>query len=115
MGSLFGSARSKILETFSPVEKAAVKIDRGLKDSSQASLRKALRAMDILEDKVARRLKRQNIIMQSQIDKAAHNIFPLQDLQERKINVLEYLIKFGQDFLSCVIARLMILQKRKRK
>ncbi|GAH13415.1 unnamed protein product, partial [marine sediment metagenome] len=44
----------------------------------------------------------QNIIMQSQIDKAAHNIFPLQDLQERKLNVLEYLIKFGQDFLRVV-------------
>ena len=102
MDSLFGSARSKILETFSPVEEAAVKIDRGLRDSSQASLRKALRAMDILEDKVARRLKRQNIIMQSQINKAAHNIFPLQDLQERKLNVLEYLIKFGQDFLRVV-------------
>jgi len=90
------------LETFSPIEEAAVKIDRGLRDSSQASLRKALRAMDILEDKVARKSKRQNIIMQSQINKAAHNIFPLKDLQERKLNVLEYLIKFGQDFLRVV-------------
>jgi len=90
------------LETFSPIEEAAVKIDRGLRDSSQASLRKALRAMDILEDKVVRNQKRQNIVVENQISKAAHNIFPLKDLQERKLNVLEYLIKFGQDFLRVV-------------
>jgi bacillithiol biosynthesis cysteine-adding enzyme BshC len=102
MDSLFEFARSKILETFSPIEETAIKIDRGLRNSSQASLSKALRAMDILEDKVARKLKKQNIIMQRQIDKAAHNIFPLQGLQERKLNVLEYLIKFGPDFLKIV-------------
>jgi len=100
--SLFGSTRSKLLEIFSPVQEAAIEIDRGLRDSSQGSLRKALRAVDALEDKVAARLKKQNTIMQSQIDKAAHNIFPLKDLQERKLNVLEYLIKFGQDFLKVV-------------
>jgi bacillithiol biosynthesis cysteine-adding enzyme BshC len=100
--SLFGSARSKILEIFSPIEEAAIKIDQDLRDSSQASLSKALGAMDTLKDKVARKLKKQNTIMQSQIDKAAHNIFPLQDLQERKLNVLEYLIKFGPDFLKIV-------------
>ncbi|TET08311.1 bacillithiol biosynthesis BshC, partial [Candidatus Aerophobetes bacterium] len=76
--------------------------DRGLRDSSQASLRKALRAVDTLEDKAAARLKKQNTLMQTQIDKAARNIFPLKDLQERKLNVLEYLIKFGQDFLKVI-------------
>jgi len=100
--SLFESTRSKLLEIFSPIEEAAVKIDRGLRDSSQASLRKALRAVDTLEDKAAARLKKQNTLMQAQIDKAAHNIFPMKELQERKLNVLEYLIKFGQDFLKVI-------------
>ena len=100
--SLFNSGRREISEIFSGIEKVTTEIDATLKDTFQASLRRVSREMSLLEDKVVRNQKRQNIVVENQINKAAHNIFPLKDLQERKLNVLEYLIKFGQDFLRVV-------------
>ncbi len=100
--SLFNSGRNGISKIFSEIEKVITEIDATLKDASQASLRRMLREITLLEDKVVRNRKRQNIIVENQIKKAAHNIFPRGELQERKLNVLEYLMKFGQDFLKIV-------------
>jgi len=99
---LFDSARRKISKIFSGMEEVAVKIDSTLKDASEASLRRILKEISSLEEKVARSRKRQKVIVKNQINKAAHNIFPQGELQERKLNVLEYLIKFGPYFLKVV-------------
>ncbi|NQS88906.1 bacillithiol biosynthesis cysteine-adding enzyme BshC [Patescibacteria group bacterium] len=100
--SLFNSGRKEILKIFSEIEKVTTEIDFSLKNASQSSLRRVLREISCLEDKVVRNRKRQNIVVENQINKVAYNIFPEGKLQERKINVLEYLIKFGQDFLKIV-------------
>ena len=99
---VFDSGRERLQEIFRDLEETALEINGSLKDSCQASRGRVLREMETLEDKLTRSLKRQNIIVERQVYKAANNVFPENELQERKINLLEYLIKFGPDFLDSV-------------
>ncbi len=99
---LFNSSRKRFQDTFGDIEETALEINGSLVDSCRASLGRVLKEMGALEDKLTRSLKRQNLIVEKQVYKAANNIFPENELQERKINLLEYLIKFGPDFLGGV-------------
>ncbi|MFQ5836195.1 MAG: bacillithiol biosynthesis cysteine-adding enzyme BshC, partial [bacterium] len=99
---VFNSGRKRLQEIFRDIEETALKINGSLGDSCQVSLGRVLKEMGALEDKLTRSLKRQNIIVERQVYKAANNVFPENELQERKINLLEYLIKFGPNFLSDV-------------
>ncbi|MFQ6066761.1 MAG: bacillithiol biosynthesis cysteine-adding enzyme BshC, partial [bacterium] len=99
---VFNSSRKRLQEIFRDIEKTALKINGSLGDSCQASWGRVLEEMGALEDKLTRSLKKQNIIVERQVYKAANNLFPENELQERKINLLEYLIKFGPDFLGLV-------------
>ena len=99
---VFNSSRKRLQEIFEDIEETTLKINGSLGDSCQTSLGRVLKEMEALEDKLTRSLKKQNIIVERQVYKAASNIFPENELQERKINLLEYLIKFGPDFLDLV-------------
>ena len=59
-------------------------------------------AIEVLENKFASKFKKHDLIVKQQIIKANNNLFPNSQLQERQINVLEYLIKFGKKFLTGV-------------
>jgi uncharacterized protein YllA (UPF0747 family) len=52
-------------------------------------------------------LKEQNVVVKQQITKAHKNILPNNQLQERQINVLEYLIKYGEEFLRIIYENLL--------
>lgn len=97
---VFNSSRKKLQDIFQDIEETALRINGSLVDSCQASQGRVLKEIGVLENKLTRSLKKQNVIVERQIQKAANNIFPENDLQERKINLLEYLIKFGHNFLG---------------
>ena len=99
---LFSSARDDISKALLSLGQAASQVDKTLEDSFEVSQKKIFREIDSLEKRVVRSLEKQNSLMKSQIYNAAENLFPLGDLQERKINPLEYLIKFGYDFLKVI-------------
>lgn len=99
---LFSSARGDISKALLSLGQAASQVDKTLEDSFEASQKKIFREIDSLGKRVVRSLEKQNPLMKSQIYNAAENLFPLGDLQERKINPLEYLIKFGYDFLKVI-------------
>ena len=99
---LFSSARGDISKALLALRQAASQVDKTLGDPFEASQKKIFREIDSLEKRAVRSLEKQNSLMRSQIHKAAENLFPLGDLQERKINPLEYLIKFGYGFLEVI-------------
>jgi len=53
-----------------------------------------------MENKILSKLKKRDRVVRQQIFKAYNNLFPNGGLQERHINVLEYLVKFGDNFLK---------------
>jgi len=100
--NVFNSFKSEVLRSMGEVTRQAETIDETLIGSCSLARGKLLKTIEVLEDKVTSRLKQHNLIARQQITKAHNNVFPYGDLQERQINVLEYLIKFGKEFLRIV-------------
>ncbi len=99
---IFNSFRSGILRDMDEVTRKAESIDETLAGPCFLARGRILKTIEVLEDKITSRLKEHDLVAKQQITKAYHNLFPYGDLQERQINVLEYLVKFGKEFLRIV-------------
>jgi len=100
--NVFDSFKSEILRAMTEVTRQAESIDETLIGPCSLARGRILRTIGVLEDKILSKLKEQDLITKQQITKAYNNLFPYGDLQERQINVFDYLIKFGKGFLRIV-------------
>jgi bacillithiol biosynthesis cysteine-adding enzyme BshC len=98
----FNSFKIEVSRNISEVIRQAETIDGTLIEPCSLAKGKILKTIDVLEDKIASRLRKQNQVGRRQITKAHNHLFPNNRLQEREINVLEYLVKFGERFLTTV-------------
>ncbi len=99
---IFDSFRNEVSRGVGEVTRQAESIDETLIRSCFLARGRIFKTIDALEDKIAAKLKNQDSVMRQQVAKAHNNLFPYGDLQERKINVLEYLMKFGKGFLTVI-------------
>jgi len=99
---VFTSFKDETLRGMAEVTRMAESIDETLIGPCSLARGRILKTIEVLEDKITSRLKQHDLITRQQVIKAYNNIFPYGDLQERNINVTEYLIKFGKEFLKIV-------------
>jgi len=100
--NVFDSFKSEILRAMTEVTRQAESIDETLIGPCSLARGRILKTVGVLEDKILSKLKERDLITKQQITKAYNNLFPYGDLQERQINVFDYLIKFGKGFLRIV-------------
>lgn len=99
---VLNSFKSEVLRGMVEVTRQAESIDETLIGPCSLARSRILKTIEILENKITSKLKEHDLVARQQITKAYNNLFPYGDLQERQINVLEYLIKFGKEFLRIV-------------
>ena len=99
---VFDSFKNDVSKGIAEVTRHAESIDKTLVGSCSLARGKILKTIEVLEGKIASRLKEHDQVTKQQVIKAYSNLFPHGAPQERHINVLEYLIKFGEDFLRIV-------------
>jgi bacillithiol biosynthesis cysteine-adding enzyme BshC len=99
---VFDSLRNEIQRSMAEMIRKVESIDKTLLRPSSLAKNRILKTIEILEDKITTKLKEQDMVTRQQIIKAHNNLFPYGDLQERRINILEYMIKFGMEFLDIV-------------
>jgi len=99
---VFDSFKSKVLGGMAEVTRQAESIDETLVGPCSFARGRILKTIGVLEDKILSKLKEQDLITKQQITKTYNNLFPYGDLQERQINIFDYLIKFGKGFLRIV-------------
>lgn len=102
IGDTINSFRDEVLTGMTEVAQRAESIDKTLIGPCSLARVRILKTIESLEDKITSKLKEQNVVARQQITKAHNNVFPYGNLQERQINLLEYLIKFGEEFLRIV-------------
>jgi bacillithiol biosynthesis cysteine-adding enzyme BshC len=100
--AIFSTLRSEVLKNVDDLTNQAMSIDEELADPCFLARGRILKTIDILENKITTKLKKNDFIARQQITKAYNNLFPLGNLQERQINILEYLMKYGKLFLKTV-------------
>jgi uncharacterized protein YllA (UPF0747 family) len=65
-------------------------------------------ALNTLKEKTIAAQKRQHEISLRQLDRVSINLFPHSNLQEREINLIYYLNKYGLEFLRWLRGELVI-------
>ncbi|MBU7046277.1 MAG: bacillithiol biosynthesis cysteine-adding enzyme BshC [Theionarchaea archaeon] len=91
----FDERKGKILRLVLELENYMVSIDGNLKRTGAAIETRIQGNLKNLEERTAAALKNQNHIMEEQIMKASQNVFPNNSLQERVLNVFQYLIRYN--------------------
>lgn len=81
-------------------------LDPTLKNSVEAEKHRIRKALKVVEEKALRFLKKQSETEVQQIHKLYEKIFPFGSLQERSENILPFLFKFGEEFITELIDEL---------
>lgn len=96
MQEFFDEKKERILKTVEELEEYAASVDINLKKTGAAVKTHIANDLKALEEKTVISLKNQNRIVGEQIVKASVNVFPNRVLQERVLNVFQYIIRYRQ-------------------
>ncbi|MGD8726555.1 MAG: bacillithiol biosynthesis BshC, partial [Gemmatimonadales bacterium] len=99
-------AMTRLRETvdaeYQRLQEIAETIDPTLRRPVQAAMQAALSGISDVEKRLITHLKKRNDIVVQQLAKARHSVFPLGKPQERVLNIVGYLIRYGPNFLDVV-------------
>jgi bacillithiol biosynthesis cysteine-adding enzyme BshC len=96
---LFSNTSGTISESLTSLKSGLETIDPTLVPALENTLSRMQSALNTLKEKTFAAQKRQHDITLRQLDKISLNIFPHSKLQEREINLIYYLNKYGLEFL----------------
>jgi bacillithiol biosynthesis cysteine-adding enzyme BshC len=91
----FDAQKKEVFHIMEGIQDYITRVDKSLEKAGAAMTHHILQDLDSLEDKTASALKKQNEIVLKQIMKASSNIFPNNALQERMLNVFQYMIRYN--------------------
>jgi bacillithiol biosynthesis cysteine-adding enzyme BshC len=97
---LFEDFISHTKQQFSEIEKQISQIDPTLKGAAATALEKISQAIKVLQDKSADAEKRNLELTHSQLAKALNHLYPDSAFQERTLNILYYLNKYGMGIVD---------------
>ena len=95
-----GHLRKTLDEDYGLLEQAVADVDRTLQKPVQAAHHNALRSLADVEKRLISQLKKRNDTVVQQLEKARINLMPLGKPQERVLNAVPYLIRYGQAFID---------------
>lgn len=95
----FKSTAHSVDESLNQLRPALQSIDTTLLPAMEHTLEKIHSHLNVLKEKTIAAQKRQHEVSLRQIDKAAGNLFPSSDFQERQLNILYFLNKYGLEFV----------------
>ncbi len=96
---LFTDTAGTIEESLNSLRSGLEKIDPTLIPALENTLSKMAGNLSVLKEKTVAAQARQNQTALRQIDRVSDCIFPLSSLQERKINLIYFLNKYGLEFV----------------
>ena len=100
-----GELRGAVGEKSAELRDAAREVDPTLKGPVEHARNVAFKELNEVEKKIVQAVKRQDEIALEQLEKAQVHLRPEGDPQERVLNVLYYLVRYGEDFLPEVAER----------
>jgi uncharacterized protein YllA (UPF0747 family) len=100
LGRALSLAASHVEQDFGPIIRDVAAFEPTLKESAQQSRGKMVQQLRFLEKKMVQAAKKQNEIAVGQIRKAGDHLYPHGHLQERVLNIVPFLLKYGPAFVD---------------
>ncbi|MCX6142594.1 MAG: bacillithiol biosynthesis cysteine-adding enzyme BshC [Ignavibacteriales bacterium] len=108
LDEVFGGTFVTIQESLEGIKTALHDIDPTLVGALENVAKKNVANIEGLKEKAVAAQKRQHEVSLRQIDKAASIVFPQSSFQERELNVVYFLNKYGLEFLRWLYGELKI-------
>ncbi len=105
---LFANTYGSVEESLNSLRSGMQTIDPTLGGALDGALGRIKSTLDVLKDKTIAAQKRQHEVYLRQIDKVALNLFPNSNFQERELNILYFLNKYGLEFVRWLNGELQI-------
>ena len=105
---MFDGISNQIEGTFDQLKEKLLDLDKTIADSSNRYRDKILGTVSELKSKAEKAQQKKYEVTLRQIDRAAVNLFPNSNLQEREINFVYFANKYGEDFLMKIFDELQI-------
>ena len=100
--ALFEELDNRVKEALNEARFGIQQIDPTLNGTIDATIAKFQQQLDVLKQKTQKAQQQKEEISLKQIKKAALNIFPNGNLQEREFGIIQYLNKYGPDFVKWI-------------
>lgn len=105
---IFSSASKNTEIIFDNLKEKLFSVDKTTSDSVQRYREKSLNNLEELKAKSIQAQKKKYEVTLKQIDKLTSILFPNENLQERELNFIYFLNKYGMDFLKKIFDELQI-------
>lgn len=106
--TLFESLGNKVNDAVNEARFGIQQIDPTLNGSIDGTLTKFQQQLEVLKQKTQKAQQQKEEVSLKQIKKASLNIFPNENFQEREFNVIQYLNKYGPDFVKWISNEIVI-------
>jgi uncharacterized protein YllA (UPF0747 family) len=100
---LWQELREQIYRPFTPLKGQIRAIDPTLETSLEGTLNYMLFRIGKFEKKLLRHLKKAEHLTATQLKRAAEALYPQGDLQERRLNAMSYLSRYGMDLVDTLM------------
>ncbi len=97
---VFNDTGKELENIFNSITLSISKVDNTLEDLSQKTLQKVQQLLEYLRSKTSEAEKRKYEITIRQLTKVQNVLYPNQNLQERELNFIYFVNKYGMDFLK---------------
>lgn len=108
ISNLFNDTVQAISGLFEPVNDKMNLIDKTLIDLTKKTKERIEQSIDFLKSKAIEAEKRKHEATIRQLGKVRNVLYPNENLQERELNFIYFMNKYGSDFLKWVISELAI-------
>ncbi len=105
---LFGGTDAAVHEALQSLGRGLSKIDKTLLGALETGTKKIDFQIETLRNKAIAAQKRQSEAALRQIEKASYHVFPYSNFQERELNILHFLNKYGLEFLRWLRGEMVI-------
>lgn len=105
---LFESLTAKLNDAVNEARFGIQQIDPTLNGTVDSTIARFVQQLDVLKQKTQKAQQQKEEISLKQIRKASMNIFPNGNFQEREFAVVQYLNKYGPDFVKWIANELVI-------
>ena len=105
---IFNGISNQLETTFDQLKEKLIDLDKTIADSSNRYRDKILNIVSELKSKAEKAQQKKYEVTLRQIDRAAVHLFPNSNLQEREINFVYYVNKYGEDFIKYIFEELQI-------
>ncbi|HAP37056.1 MAG TPA: bacillithiol biosynthesis cysteine-adding enzyme BshC [Bacteroidetes bacterium] len=106
--TLFESLVNKVNDAVNEARFGIQQIDPTLNGTIDGTLSKFQQQLEVLKQKTQKAQQQKEEVSLKQIKKASLNIFPNENFQEREFSVIQYLNKYGPDFVKWVSNEIVI-------